>query len=81
MGEERKTSREVPDFMSQLIQDERRAAEAYRQRAAEVDEAALRTLLLRLSDMRALQCKELESFVREADGSAIITRQINDMFL
>jgi len=81
MVEHQQPSRTVPEFLSRLIEDERSAAERYRQKATEVNEPALRTLLLRLSDMRSLQCRELESYLKETHGSAIITKQINDMFL
>lgn len=70
----------LPGIIERLMEEEKEAAEAYRRKASQVEDPALRSVLLDQAAKRDQFYFELESELRELRSQNEITFQINAMF-
>ncbi len=80
MGPERPGRAQSLEMMTELIEEERKFADAYRRRASAVSDPGLRRILGQIAEIHAACCAGLQGHWSEMCSQAEITRQITDLY-
>ena len=73
-------NRSLSEVIRYLMDEEKVAMELFREEADRVEDPSLRSVFMRLAEIRARGLSELESNANELRSLAEITAQINAMF-
>jgi rubrerythrin len=73
-------NKSLSEVIRNLMDDEKVAMELFREEADRVEDPSLRSVFMRLAEIRARGLSELESNANELSSLAEITAQINAMF-
>jgi rubrerythrin len=73
-------NKSLSEVIRNLMDDEKVAMELFREEADRVEDPSLRSVFMRLAEIRARGLSELESNANELRSLAEITAQINAMF-
>jgi rubrerythrin len=68
------------ELLEKIMQKEQEAVELYRQNASVVEDPDLKSVFLRIANMRINNYKELELKLIKIKSEIEITNQINEMF-